>query len=335
MRLHNGLIALFLLALLGCQTTAKQRVKIRVASRPADALVSVHTTADPDLDDFRMVAGSTPLEKALDFGDHSTLWLEIEKRGYMPRIIAITAEQKSVSVHLQSCTDAEGNSIAPFAFPSISQMLVYPPRIDVKDRGFASETLNAEDSTLAAQAVVDAIDHALTVNQIKRVAPTLDGHRQADQALWREAKTAMQLVDPIRLPYQQHPATLESRFSRDAAHSLAARYSTDVALFVIGRQNRETAGMTAGKIGMTAAGTAASYGQAYSNALAHSDSLYAYTIYIPQFAEGTYLAAALVDLKRGELLWINKGHWGPLDWQNHDIVAQVVKDLLARLPYAQ
>lgn len=86
--------------------------------------------------------------------------------------------------------------------------------------------------------------------------------------------------------------------------------------------------MKAGKVGIMAAGTAASFAAGYSRAAAAGDSFFAYTVYLPSFSEGIALRAVLVHCATGEVLWVNKGLWRPLPWDRPERIREVAADLL-------
>ena len=81
-----------------------------------------------------------------------------------------------------------------------------------------------------------------------------------------------------------------------------------------------------------AAGTAASYGAGYGRAIESGDSVFVYNVYLPSSTGGTTLDAVLVDAATGEVLWINRGLYPPLDPDKSDRLAALVADLLTGLP---
>lgn len=100
---------------------------------------------------------------------------------------------------------------------------------------------------------------------------------------------------------------------------------------ISGKQNLETAGMVIGKIGVSAAGTAASFGGAYANAVSNGDTWFVYAAYLPSFAQGTLVKATLIDCATGEVLWINKGIWGAINFEDPEEMGKLAKDLFSNL----
>ena len=141
----------------------------------------------------------------------------------------------------------------------------------------------------------------------------------------------MELVDPIRLPFLSTPPRLETRSARETVRSFGEIAGVDAVLLVEGKQNQETGGMKAGKVGLTIAGTAASFGAGYGRALSSGDSFFTYTVFLPSFAEGALLRAALVHCATGEVLWLNKGLWKAIPFDQPERVREVVADLLTGL----
>jgi hypothetical protein len=142
----------------------------------------------------------------------------------------------------------------------------------------------------------------------------------------------MELLDPIRLPYLSEAPCLETRSGREAARKLGERAGADALLVISGRQTVETGGMKVGKVALFAAGTAASYGAAYSAAMARGDSFFVYPVYVPAFAQGLLLQAALVRSGSGEVVWVNRGVWPAVEPTDPAEAARVVKELLSGLP---
>ena len=322
------LILLLALYLTGCAATSNKHF-LKVETTPSDALVSVHQSADVASAQDRQVAGTTPVEKNFEFGKNGQLWLEIERRGYAPHIEKVLPEDGQVSVNLEKIKNRNGEFIPEYTFPEINQIGLVMPDIKIYERGFSSETLSEEKSKLAQEELVKGINNFFS-NKNKVVAvESSDDNKKLLRAVWRDVRSSMELLDPIRLRYMAEPPLLETKSSRKAAKTLGTKYKTEVMLFIKGKQNIETAGMVAGKIGMTVVGTATSYAGSYSRAVSNGDSFFVYNVYIPNFAEGTLLKAALIDCSNGEILWINSGLWGPISFGAPNTLKNVLSDLFA------
>lgn len=309
----------------GCATQNKHLLK--VDTTPSGAIVSVHETDDVSSGLGRQIAGITPFEKNFEFGELGNLWIEIEERGYAPHIEKVFPETENVSIDLDRIKDKNGQYIREFSFPEINRILIAEPDIKVIHRGFSSEEISADQSKMAGKELIKGIDHLFSGKYEVASTESSDSDKQLLRPLWRDIRSAMALLDPIRLKYFSEPPYLETKTSRNAARKMGDKYSAQVMLFVSGKQNLETAGMVAGKIGITAAGTATSYAGSYSRALSRGDSFFVYNIYTPSFAEGTLLKAALINCSNGEILWVNKGLWGPISFDEPETMEIVVSDL--------
>lgn len=320
-------IFLAIFYLTGCATPNKHFLK--VDTTPPGALVSVHETSDVSSARTRQIAGTTPLEKNFDFGKMGQLWLEIERRGYAPHIEKLLPETGKVSIDLEKIKDKDGEYIGEYAFPEINRILLAIPDIKIIQRGFSSEEISEEKSRMAQEELIKGIGDFFSGKYEVITVQSSNIDKQLLRSLWRDVRSAMELIDPIRLKYIAQPPFLETKSSRKAAHKMGNKYGTEVMLFIMGKQNIETAGMVAGKIGITAAGTATSYAGGYSRALSRGDSFFVYNIYTPYFAEGTLLKATLIDCSNGEILWVNKGLWGQISFNEPNTVGNIITDLLA------
>lgn len=322
-------IMLISLISFGCATSNQHMLKID--STPPDALISVHKTKDIAPENIRTVAGATPVEKNFDFPNENRLWLEIEKRGYASQMLEVTPETKELSLKLERMKDKSGEPVKEYTFPLVKRLLFVAPDFEVVKRGFSSEEVSKDESAAAKAGLTKGAQAYFTGKyEVVQIEVSQDD-AQLLKSVWRDAGTAMELVDPVRLKYLSTPQYLETKGAREAARQLGQRYGGEVLLLLSGKQNRETAGMVLGKIGLTAAGTATSYGSAYSNAVARGDSYFVYTIYTPSFAEGTALKAALIDCSSGEILWLNKGIWGSVKFDDPEEIKKITDDLLAGL----
>lgn len=305
-----------------------RKVPVTVASMPSGALVSVRDTADPAADGPRVVAGETPLTRTFDFGKAQQVWLELEKRGFQPRTVEVTPATGTVTVTLTP-VDA-GHAEQPAAISVIARVAVLDPDVSVIRRGFSAEQRSEEESSDASLALGGAV-RGLARERFEVVALDPGVDPAALRSLWRDARTAMELVDPIRLPYLAAAPRLETRSAREAVKNLGEAAGADALLVVDGKQNEETGGMRAGKVGIMVAGTAASYASGFSRAASAGDSFFTYNVYLPSFAEGVALRAILLHCPTGEVLWLDKGLWKPIPFDQPDRVREVAADLLAGL----
>lgn len=312
----------------GCASPHKQF--LRIESTPPDALVSISSTEKPSTE-MRKVAGSTPMEKELTFPEANSVWLLFEKRGYASQTIRVTPETNKVSAQLERVKDKEGKDAKEFSFPIVRRILMVRPDVPVIQRGFSAEQVSDEETNNAQAGLVKGAREFLSGNyDVLTPAFTADDERLL-RSLWRDGRTAMEVVDPVRLKYLPVNPGLETKSGREAVYQLGKRYGAEAILLITGKQNFETAGMKIGKVGLTTAGTAASYGSGYANATARGDSFFVYTIYTPHFAEGTFLKTIMIDCANGEILWANRGLWGPLRLDDPDTAKAIAADLFAGL----
>jgi hypothetical protein len=313
---------------IGCTTTSRHLLKIDTT--PSDALISVHDKNESSAVSTRKVAGTTPVEKEFSFpSESSSLWLEIEKRGYVSKWVEITSDTGPLTVALERMKDNSDEPVREFAFPAVKRLLFAIPAFEVIKRGFSSESHSMDESMSAKTGLAKGANAYFAGKyEVAQIGDTQDD-TQLLKAAWRDVKTAIELIDPIRLKYLSMPQYLETKSSREAARQLGAHHDAEALLVLSGIQNLETAGMVMGKMGLHAAGTAVSYGSSYSNAVARGDSFFIYTIYVPHFSEGTLINAALIDCMSGEILWLNRGLWDPVNFADSEAVKRILNDLLS------
>lgn len=318
--------------LTGCATTKTNQHALKIESAPPDALISVHDKKESSTENNRIVAGTTPIEKNFDFpAEGNRLWLEIEKRGYVPQRVEVTPETEALTVKLEKMKDNSGEPVMEYTFPLVKRLLFVAPDFEVVERGFSSEGVSKDKSAAAKASLAKGIQAYFTGKyEMVQIQDSQDD-AQLLKSVWRDVRTAMVLIDPIRLKYLSTPQYLETKGSREAARKLGSRYGGEVLLLLLGKQNLETAGMVLGKIGMSVAGTGASYGSAYNNAVARGDSFFIYTVYTPDFAQGTLVKAALIDCATGEILWVNKGFWGAVNFEDPEEMVKLGTDLFSNL----
>ena len=311
--------------LAGCAATQKHTVK--VDTTPSDALVTVCTAPLRDGSQIKKIAGATPIEKEMEFGKENQLWLEIEKRGYSTAKVAVKPDATDLNISLTRLTNAQGAPAATFALPEIRRILVVEPDFNVIQRGFSSESVSEELSREARQALTQGVQRFFAGEYDTNTLPNGLNSRPL-RTIWRDVRTRMEFINPVRLKYQARPVILETAASRSAAADLGRQYNSDVLLFIAGKENIETKGMLAGKFGMAVIGTANSYAAGYSRAVANGDSYFAYNVITPHFNEGVALNAVLIDCNSGEIAWANNGVWQPIAFDTPTAVDQVLSDLL-------
>jgi hypothetical protein len=331
------LFLLILVAILvtGCGGNVSNKRLLKISTSPPNALVCTGAPAGNDSFDITAVAGETPLEKNFEFGNQERLWLQIEKRGYVAHRLAVDADSGTINVDLQRLLLPDGTPAPEFAMPVIRKVLLPTPDFTVIRRGFSGEASSPELSGLAQRAIMEAIAQNI-ISEWKVEKPDDGGGSDGSlRTLWRDVRTALETVDPIRLKHTPKPLCLETSSARKAAQRLGRDYHSDAILFVDGRQVEETASMVAGKVGMSVIGTANSYAGGYSRAMAGGDSFFVYEVYTPSFAEGAQLKAMLIDSNHGEIIWTNRGLWPRIAFRDKDAVLQIIRDLLAGLPVRQ
>jgi hypothetical protein len=329
--MKKNILFAFFFVLFGIGCTSQTKLLLKIESTPPDALVSVFNSEKLSAEGSRKVAGSTPVEKELAFYGNNNFWLQFEKRGYVEQIVKVTPETKTLSVRLERAKDKEGRDAKEFSFPFLRRVLMARPDVPVIQRGFSKEQVSAEETNNAAAGLQKGV-REFFAEKYEVMTPALtEDDEQLLRTVWRDARTAMEVVDPIRLKYLPENPSLENKGSREAARQLGVRHGAEALLLIAGKQNIETAGLKIAKIGVHTAGTAASYGSGYANAMARGDSYFVYTIYTPQFAEGTLLKAVLIDCSSGEIFWANRGLWAALSLADAETVKMLSSDLFAGL----
>lgn len=312
---------------------ASKKAPLKVDSVPPGALVSIHLPGQTGAAELRVVAGTTPLEKTFDFGKAGRLAIEVEKRGYVPGHADVTPDTKAITVTLERIA-AGGADEAGAAAPGPHKLLVVQPDVPVIVRHFSREETSAEEGERLRLRLAEAITSLYSGRQdVEVLAPAQQGEQaSAEKSLRRDARTSVELLDPIRLPFLSEAPRLENRGGRDAARALGERFGAAEILVILGKQVVESGGMKAGKVALFAAGTATSYASAYGAAMARGDSVFVYTVYVPAFSQGLLLQAALVRCSNGEVEWINRGVWPPVRGDGSDKADNAIKELLSGLP---
>jgi hypothetical protein len=318
------LIAVWIAFQTGCATTRKQAMVVE--STPEDALVTVCTDKLKVGSPLKKIAGATPLNKVFEFEKDHPMVLEFEKRGYAGKKVTVDPQRSKISVTLERLIDSDGSPAKTFVFPEIRRIIIAEPRFKSIFRGFSSETVSPEASKQAQQALTSGSERFLnTTYETVTLSPASDPKRF--RSIWRDAKNLVNTIHPIRLKYQPSPLLLASKSSCSAVQTLGRLHNADVLLLLSGKQNTETAGMVAGKIGMTIGGTANSYAAGWSRAIASGDKFFAYNIYTPQFKSGAVIHAMLIECRTGEIIWANRGIWPPIPFDQPTVVDRIMKDL--------
>lgn len=326
-----AVLGLFLWAAGTGDLQAATKVRLRVESTPPGALVSVSSPDEKPGAQAVTVAGVTPLEKTFAFPKQGRLTLTLEKRGHAPRQVEVVPGSGPVHAALEKLAPDGQEQIPEQALPRSGALLLVPPEIEVIKRGFSSEGADPQASR-AAEASLQGAVQALFASgwRVTPVALTPE-RREPLESLWRDARTAMQLTDPIRLPYLSRPAYLETSSSRRAAAVLGGGEPGTYLLLLTGKQVRDTAGMKLGQLAVASLGTACSYGSGYARAMQHGDSFFVYSVSTPDFTSGLTLKAVLIDASTAEVLWVNRGSWNAIRFDQPEAVSQVALELLAGL----
>lgn len=319
------LIAGCIALLMSCATPSKHNIS--VDSSPTDALVTIYKEQDGKDLQNKKIAGATPMSKEFEFGKDNQLWFEFEKRGYITQRVSARPDTDKLEITLDRLLDSDGVPVPTYSFPEINRILCAVPKFKIIERGFSSESVSQDKSHLAQMELIDGARRFFGPEKEIILVPTSSDPRRL-RTIWRDVKNVLEYIDPIRLKYQPEPLRLETKSSRSAAKHLGNQYHADVILLFAGKQNKETAGMLAGKIGMTAIGTANSYSAGYSRAMAQGDSYFVYNIYTPHFAQGAMIHAVMIDCRTGEIIWANRGGWPPIAFNRPEAVDQVLQDLL-------
>lgn len=331
MRKRIGLLTTILAILIPGVAAAGAKVLVKVDSTPAGAMVSVSLPGERNPGKLVTVAGITPLEKRFEFGKNRTLMLTLERRGYSPQQVEISPASGPVLAVLARCQESGGKEIPDHALPRSGALRLIPPVMEVIKRGFSSEHLDPAESRAAEDSLLTSLPAVLGRRFQVGLAGTAPEDQPLLKALWRDSRTAMQLLDPVRLPYLATPPLLETGSARKAAVALGQHAQGQYLLLITGKQVQDTAGMKAGQFGILAAGTACSYASGYSRAMNNQDSFFMYTVYLPDFTSGLTLKALLAEVSTGEVCWINRGNWKSIHFDRPAEVQAVLQELLAGL----
>ncbi len=281
---------------------------IRIESTPPEALLTIHKTEGNPSPETGIITGITPYEGTLDFGKTGKIWMELDKRGYQHHIKEITQDMNPTSVTLKTAKDAKGNDIKGAALKDIHKILLAPPSIKVIERGFSTEKVSEEKSDYTESAVADgAISSLANTHKVTRINVSKTTKKPL-KSLWRDVRSAIELLNPAKIRFTTVPPCLETTSSRKAARQLGKKLGGDAILFITGKQNQETAGMAVGKAVVESTGK-----------FLHNqgiDTIVIKDIHIPYL----YLKGALIHCDTGEILWTGTGVWG-----------QIMPDVLATL----
>jgi hypothetical protein len=233
----------------------------------------------------------------------------------------------NLDVTLTRLTNAAGAPVATYTFPEIKKILIVEPDFKVIQRGFSSEAVSEELSQQARKAMIEGIQRFFEPQYETAVNTSVLKTSRPLRSIWRDVRSRMEFINPVRLKYSAQPVMLETASGRSSAGGLGHQYNADALLFIAGKENIETKGMVAGKFGMSVIGTANSYAAGYSRAMARGDSFFVYNVITPQFSQGAVLNAVLIDCRTGEIFWANKGIWRPIAFDRPDAVDRVLADL--------
>nr|WP_320190216.1 hypothetical protein [uncultured Desulfobacter sp.] len=310
----------------------KKEIVFEIDSHPPGALCTLHYQEKEQFGSPITVIGETPLKKEVSFYTATDVWLKIEKRGVQPFVAKIdTARPVKISATL---TPADETVCPPNTTQLLNEsddILVLMPRIKVIARG----TLGNETSQQENNRISGIIGRGVTAElQKTKPARLLDKKSSAGKrcnALWRDGRTAMEIVDPVRFSYATCPVRLETASGRKKALKIGREYNAKAVMLISGKVDYEQGSLVASKIGLNVLGTAASFAGGYGNAMSNNQSYFTYTVYTPQFTDGTCISALLVDTNTGEILWMNKGLWHINDFSKSEDVKKMIRQLLTNL----
>ncbi|MCP4898543.1 MAG: hypothetical protein GY906_16335, partial [bacterium] len=232
----------------------RKEAELTVESIPSGALVTIRKTSEPTKGTHRVVAGETPLSKRFKFSKKSTTWLQLEKRGFEAMTIEVNSTTGHVMARLIPVEDRSINELQPP--PLVERISVLEPAFDVTLRKFSSEEHSDSKSASGRKALSETIRAQLS-NYFTVVSDWTDSEEISLSSVWRDARSAMVLGDPIGHAYLAIAPRLETRTARRKLQQFGEELGIDALLIVAGHQNEETGGMKAGKVGIMVAGTAA------------------------------------------------------------------------------
>jgi len=323
-------ITLFLMFIIhnSCFSATKKQ-KITIESTPQGAIISVRNKKEPVYLLKQTIAGISPVTKVFKFKRKRNLWITLEKRGYLPFTKEISPKDTHITINLKKAISE--NPISDFSFPVIKSIVLITPKLKIIERGFKTEEVSKEKTEIAKKAICDNIINLFSSKYNIVLSNSKPELRKKAKSVFRNSRDGMSEIDPIRLKYLTKPQFLKTRSSIKACQLLGKKFNAQAILVVSGKENIETKGMKIGKVGLTVGGTLSSYTASYNQALSNGDSFFIYTVYTPEFAEGTLLKAALIDCNTGEFIWVNRGKWGKVDFNNNDIAKKITNDLFADL----
>lgn len=326
---------LIIVAAAFCSCAGKQIKKERVFeidSQPPGALCTLHYQENEQFGSPITAIGETPFKKEVSLYTAADVWLKVEKRGFQPFVVKIdTARPVKISASLTQADETACPSNTTQWLNSSDDTLVLMPRIKVIARG----TLGNETSQQENDRISGIIGRGVTAElQKAKPARLLDKKSSAGKrcnALWRDGRTAMEIVDPVRFSYTTCPVRLETASGRKTALKIGREYNARSVMLISGKADYEQGSLVASKIGMNVLGTAASFAGGYGRAMSNNQSYFTYTVYTPQFTDGIWLSALLVDTDTGEIRWLNKGLWHINDFSKSEDVNKMIRQLLTNL----
>jgi hypothetical protein len=297
-----------------CGTT----LALSVRSDPPGALVTVHATEDIESRDvYGMMPDpdkpeTTPVEKKVFVGSKATEYLVLEKRGYRPAVLPITAESPAgVDAKLERIegvreagaaygTDAlRGGS---FIFLPIDGRVVVHSGVGRLDKKTFSEELTAKADAGLADELRKAV--AAADSSGERLALALEEEAAAWSACAEDAKKYLAALDPGRLHFLAYPPEIAAAVpgAEPFFRALGGRRreggaaSGPLLCFIRAQCVTETAGRKVGNFMLSIAGAAVS---GVSSAYVYDPSAF-------EPDSGTLCAFYVVDPSSSEVLLIRR-----------------------------
>lgn len=269
-----AVLALCFFCFTGCVSKSSRiETSLNITSHPSVALCSLHQCKKEHPGKQIVVCGTTPVQSSAPSNHNIPLWLRVEKRGYKPFVQQVMpGEQLTLDVKLESADSSKCRIDSGNPPGAITKIAVLMPRIAYILRGTFSNETETDISRVMGEAAARSITQTTDRHVPARLAPQNPSNSDTIRSLWRDSRTAMAVVDPIRMAYFTCPATLETRSGRQNAMAFGKQQKADAVLIISGRIDRESASLVFHKSCFHALGTASSYAAGYNTAVSSGHS---------------------------------------------------------------
>lgn len=325
---------LYLMVLMaGCAGKQTQKtVMMEVNSEPSGALCTLHYQEEESIGSGVTVIGNTPVKNQVSLSNDTGMWLKVEKKGFVPVIQKIVPGRAvKLSETMIPAGDGECPGKGDHRPSDSNKILVIMPEVEVIARGTFDNEVSEQENERAGKLIGEALIRELDKTATSSLLGQAVSRSYPLKALWRDSRTVMEIVDPVRLPYSMCPVLLETASGRKSAMNIGKEYQAAAVLLVSGKMDYEKSTLVVSKAGLHVMGTAASFAGGYGRAMSNHQSMFTYTVYIPQAIQGTILKAVLVDAVNGEVLWVNKGVWDTSSFSDSEKIQEMAGDLLSNL----